>query len=114
MPLLVYRAATFSGCILAPMETLEKLRHRRSELLAIAARRGARDLRVFGSAARGEDTPDSDLDFLVRMERGRSLVDLVALREELAAALDRPVDVVSERGIYPYLRERILREAIPL
>lgn len=94
--------------------TLEQLRRRRIELLAIAARRGARDLRVFGSVARGEEVQTSDVDFLVRMEPGRSLVDLVDLREDLMAALGRPVDVVSERGIYPYLRERILREAVPL
>lgn len=94
--------------------TLEHLRHRRDHLLAIAARCGAFDVRVFGSVAHGEDNTASDVDFLVRMERGRSLLDLVALRDDLAEAIARPVDVVTENGIYPYLRQRILAEALPL
>jgi len=94
--------------------TLENLRRRRDELLAIASRRGASDMRIFGSVARGEDLDTSDVDFLVRMERGRSLLDLAALRDDLATAIARPVDVVTENGIYPYLRQRILGEAVPL
>jgi predicted nucleotidyltransferase len=94
--------------------TLESLRQRRDELLAIAARRGASDMRVFGSVARGENTGTSDVDFLVRMERGRSLLDLAALRDDLEAAIARPVDVITENGIYPYLRQRIFNEAVPL
>lgn len=94
--------------------TLDILRQRRSELLAIAARHGASHVRVFGSVARGEDAGESDVDFLVRMEKGRSLLDLVGLRHGLEDALSRPVDVVSENGIYPYLRQRILDEALPL
>ncbi|MFT4246470.1 MAG: nucleotidyltransferase family protein [Pseudomonas sp.] len=97
-----------------PLLTLDRLRQRRDELLAIAGRCGAVDVRVFGSVARGEDTADSDVDFLVRMERGRSLLDLVALRDGLQDAISRPVDVVTENGIYPYLRQRILDEAVPL
>lgn len=94
--------------------TLENLRQRREELLAIAAQHGATDVRVFGSVVRGEDSGDSDVDFLVRMEKGRSLLDMVGLRDGLADALARPVDVVSEHGIFPYLRQRILSEAMPL
>lgn len=94
--------------------TLEHLRQRRDHLLIIAARCGAFDARVFGSVARGEDNAASDVDFLVRMERGRSLLDLVALRDNLAEAIARPVDVVTENGIYPYLRQRILAEALPM
>lgn len=94
--------------------TLEKLRRHRDELLAIAARSGASDLRIFGSVARGEDAAASDVDFLVRMERGRSLLDLVALRDDLESAIARRVDVVSENGIHPHLRQRILAEAKPL
>ena len=94
--------------------TLENLRQRRDELLAIAARSGASDVRIFGSVARGEEGAASDVDFLVRMERGRSLLDLVALRDELEAAIARRVDVVTENGLYPYLRQRILDEAKPL
>ena len=96
------------------MTTLENLRRRREELLAIAALHGAAGVRVFGSVARGEDTDGSDVDFLVRMEKGRSLLDMVALRDSLEEALSRPVDVVSENGIFHYLRSRILSEAKPL
>ena len=96
------------------MTTLEKLRSRRDELLAIAACHGATDVRVFGSVARGEDADRSDVDFLVRMEKGRSLLDMVALQESLEDALSRPVDVVSESGVFHYLRQRILSEARPL
>jgi predicted nucleotidyltransferase len=94
--------------------TLENLRQRRDELLAIASSCGASDLRVFGSVARGEDTGTSDVDFLIRMQQGRSLLDLAILRDKLQAAIARPVDVVSENGIYHYLRQRILAEAVPL
>jgi Predicted nucleotidyltransferases len=94
--------------------TLENLRQRREELLAIAARSGATNIRIFGSVARGEDAAISDVDFLVRMERGRSLLDLVALRDDLEAAIARRVDIVTENGISPYLRQRILTEATPL
>ncbi|MFT3779428.1 MAG: nucleotidyltransferase family protein [Ottowia sp.] len=97
-----------------PPSTLSSLRARREELLAIAARHGASDVRVFGSVARGEDAGGSDVDFLVRMDAGRSLLDLVGLRDGLENALARPVDVVSENGIFPYLRQRILSEAQPL
>lgn len=93
---------------------LATLRSRRTELLAIAASRGARNLRVFGSVVRGNDRVDSDVDLLVQMDDGRSLLDLVALQQDLVEALGRKVDVLSERGIYPYLRDRILNEAIPL
>lgn len=95
-------------------QTLEMLRQRRSELLAIAIRWGATGVRIFGSVIRGEDTGSSDVDSLVHMESGRSLLDLVALRDDLEAALGRSVDLVSERGIYPYLRDRILGEAVRL
>lgn len=96
------------------MATLETLRQRRAELLAIAARRGASHVRIFGSVARNEDLATSDVDFLVRMAHGRSLLDLVALRDDLQTAIARPVDVVTEAGISPYLRGRILGEAVPL
>ena len=96
------------------MATLDSLRNRREELLAIAARHGATDVRVFGSVVRGEDADASDVDFLVRMEKGRSLPDMVALQESLEKALSQQVDVVSENGIFHYLRQRILSEAQPL
>lgn len=79
--------------------TLEELRRRRAAVLAVAARRGAGDVRVFGSVARGEAGEASDVDVLVRFESGRSLFDQVHLRDELTQLLGVPVDVVAEGGL---------------
>ena len=86
----------------------------RDEILRLAREHGARKLRLFGSAARGDDRPDSDLDLLVEMEPGRSLVDHVALKQDLEELLGRDVDVVTEQSLYPRLRDRVLREAVSL
>jgi predicted nucleotidyltransferase len=90
------------------------LQEKRAEVLRLGARHGAVRLRVFGSVARGEATGRSDVDFLVAFEPGRSLLDLVALRQDLEELLGRKVDLVSEGGVSPYLRERIFQEATPL
>jgi uncharacterized protein len=90
------------------------LRGRRQEILRVAADRGATNVRVFGSTARGDAGPDSDLDLLVTLEPGRSLFDLVELTESLGALLGRKVDVVTDDALYWLLRRRILREAVPL
>ena len=87
---------------------------KRDEILRIAAEHGARNVRVFGSAARGEAGDGSDVDFLVEMEPGRSLLDLAALRNDLMDLLGRKVDVVTEDSLYWLLRRKILREARPL
>jgi uncharacterized protein len=92
----------------------EELNKLREVILRIAAEHGARNVRVFGSVARGTASATSDLDLLVAMEPGRSLLDLVALNQDLEDALGRPVDVVTEGGLSPYLRDRILVEAIAL
>jgi hypothetical protein len=86
----------------------------RDAILRIAARYGARNVRVFGSAAREEATDDSDVDILVDLEPNRSLLDQVGLKQELEELLGCTVDVVVEGGISPYLEERILSEAVPL
>jgi len=86
----------------------------RDEILRLAREHGARKLRLFGSAARGDDRPDSDLDLLVEMEPGRSLVDHVALKQDLEGLLGRDVDVVTEQSLHPRLRDRVLREAVSL
>jgi predicted nucleotidyltransferase len=96
------------------MMTLEMVRGKRSRLLSLAARHGARNLRVFGSVARGEAEPASDLDLLVDLEPGRSLIDLGALLADLEAELGASVDLVTEAGLRPALRERVLRDAVPL
>ena len=86
----------------------------RAEILALARRHGAKNVRVFGSLARGEGNEDSDLDLLVTLEEGRSLLDLVGLKQDLEDLVHRPVDVVTERALSPYLRDRVLSEVIPL
>ncbi|MBI3126369.1 MAG: nucleotidyltransferase family protein [Candidatus Tectomicrobia bacterium] len=96
------------------MTLAELLETRREEILRAAARHGARKVRVFGSAARGEADEASDLDFLVEMEPGRSLLDMGGLLMELRALLGRDVDVVTERGLKARIRARVLREAVPL
>lgn len=85
-----------------------------SEISRIAAAHGARNVRVFGSVSRGEADASSDLDLLVDMGEGRSLFDLVALSDELEEALGVHVDVVTEGSLSPYLRDRILAEAVAL
>src|SRR5436305_13832982 len=77
------------------------LQKHRAEILDVALRHGARNVRVFGSLARGEDNGDSDLDLLVTLEEGRSLRDLVGLKQDLEDLVHRPVDVVTERALSP-------------
>ena len=96
------------------MEIDELLKSNRQEILAIAARHGAHNLRVFGSVARGEAGPESDLDILVEMEPEKSLLDHIALMQDLEDHLQRKVDVVSERALHWYIREKVLAEAKPL
>jgi predicted nucleotidyltransferase len=86
----------------------------RERLLAAVARHHAHDLRVFGSVARGEERPDSDVDFLVDFEPDASLLDLIGLKEDFEAVLGRPADIVTAEGVSPFLRDRILKEAVPL
>jgi len=86
----------------------------REDINRIAAAHGARNVRVFGSVGRGESTDSSDLDLLVDMAVGRSLLDLVALGNDLEEALGVAVDVVTEKSLSPYLRDRILAEAVSL
>jgi predicted nucleotidyltransferase len=90
------------------------LLERREEIPGVAAGHGARRVRVFGSVARDEETPESDLDLLVEFEPGRSLLDHIALAQDLKDLLGREVDVVTEGGLHGYIRDRICREAVPL
>lgn len=93
---------------------IEELRQRRDQILDVASRHGALNVRVFGSVARGESDERSDVDFLVEMERGRSLLDLGGFLMDLEELLGKRVDVVTEKGLRSRIRERVLREAIPL
>jgi uncharacterized protein len=90
------------------------VREHRSEILRIAATHGARRVRLFGSVLRGEDRPDSDIDFIVVMGPGRSLLDRAGLVVDLRELLGRPVDVVTERSLYAPIREKVLSEATPV
>jgi len=92
----------------------EVLKAKRAEILRIAAQHGARNVRVFGSVVRGEATPESDLDVLVDLEPGRSLLDHAGLLVDLEKLLGRKVDVVTERGLRAQVRDRVLKEAVPL
>jgi len=94
--------------------TLADLREHRDEILDLAARHGAGNVRVFGSVARGSAGPDSDVDLLVDIASDRSLFDQIALIQELSELLDRRVDVISDRGLNPRVRRRVIDEAVPL
>lgn len=96
------------------MGVLELLRQRRNEILKLASQHGARNVRVFGSAAHGEADGDSDIDFLVELEPDRTLFDLGALLMDLQDLLGRKIDIVTDDSIYWLLRRRILKEAVPL
>ncbi|MEB3269048.1 MAG: nucleotidyltransferase family protein [Leptolyngbya sp.] len=91
-----------------------RLKDKREDILQLAAKQGAYNVRVFGSVARGEADAKSDVDFLVEMEPGRSLFDLGGLLMELQDLLDCPVDIVTDKGLRDRIREQILTEAVPL
>jgi uncharacterized protein len=93
------------------MRALDIVKEKRESVLRLAAAYGAYNVRVFGSAARGEDTEASDIDFLVSMEDGRSLLDQAGLLADLTELLGRKVDVVTDDSIYWLIRRRILKEA---
>jgi len=92
----------------------EILKEKREQILSIARKYGARKVRIFGSIARGEGKPDSDLDLLVELEPGRSLLDIIAIKQDLEGLLNRKVDVVTEAAVSPYIRDEVLRQAISL
>ncbi len=92
----------------------ERVRTKRQHILRVAARHGARDVRLFGSAARGESTAESDLDFLVAVGPDHSPWFPAGLVAELEALLGCDVDVVTEEGLHWYIRDRVLEEAVPL
>ncbi|MBM3981123.1 MAG: nucleotidyltransferase family protein [Planctomycetes bacterium] len=92
--------------------TLEQLRERRSDITRLASQNGARHVRILGSVARREAGPDSDVDVLVAFDRGRSLLDLIAVQQDLTELLGCHMDVVSEGALKP--GDRILREAVAL
>ena len=96
------------------MDINELLQEKREAILQIAARHGVHNVRVFGSVARGEADEESDIDFLVDLESGRNLLDLGGLLTDLQELLGRNVDVITERGLKPRIRKRVLNEAVTL
>lgn len=96
------------------MVTDPKLQEKRDEILAIAARYGAREVRVFGSRARGEGKPGSDVDLLIRLDAGRTLLDIVAIKQDLEDLLGCKVDVVTEGAVSRFIRNAVLAEAVAL
>ena len=96
------------------MITSALLKNKRGEMLKIAAAHGAQDLRIFGSVARGEATQASDLDILIKLAPGRSLLDLVAIKQDLEDLLGCSVDVVTEDAVSPHIRDQVLKDAVSL
>ena len=96
------------------MNIYNRLQERRTQVLVIAAKHGAYNVRVFGSVARHEADSASDIDLLVDMEPERSLLDLGGLLMDLQELLGCPVDVVTEKGLRGRIRERVLKEATAL
>lgn len=96
------------------MEAEELLKSHREQILAAARRNGAYDVRIFGSVARGNARPDSDIDFPVKLEPGRSLLELARLLRELQSLLGDNVDIVTEAGLRLQIRTDVLKDARPL
>jgi predicted nucleotidyltransferase len=96
------------------MEIDKVLKDKREEVLRIASIHGARNVQVFGSVVRGEARPDSDVDILVTLEPGRSLLDIIAIKQDLEDFLHYKVDVVTEAALSPYIRDEVLKEAVSL
>ena len=96
------------------MSLNELLQEKREDILRIATKRGASNVRIFGSIARGEADAESDIDLLVDLESGRSLFDLGGLLMDLQDLLGHKVDVVTEKGLRERIREHVLKEAVPL
>jgi len=96
------------------MVAMTDIQKRRSEILRVAEAHGARNVRLFGSVVRGQTDPNSDLDLLVQFEDDRSLLDHVALKQELEDLLGCRVDVVEDQALHHALRDRILSEAVDL
>ncbi|MBE9140501.1 nucleotidyltransferase family protein [Nodosilinea sp. LEGE 07088] len=94
--------------------SLESLKANWAEILALAEKYGASNIRIFGSVARGEAQADSDVDFLIDLEPGRSLLDHIGFKQELEDLLGRSVDVAESVTLHDLIRDQVLRDAIAL
>lgn len=96
------------------MSISNTIKSKREAILDIAKKYGATKLSVFGSMARGEESPESDVDIIVEMEKGSSLLDIIAIKQDIEELLGRKVDIVTEASISPYIRNTVLKEAVNL
>ncbi len=96
------------------MPLLDTLLEKRADLLRVAGRHGASNLRLFGSVARRAETPSSDVDILIDLAEDRGFAEFLALAEELEALIGRKVDLITSRGISPYLKPLIDKEVFTL
>lgn len=93
------------------MTSFSEIQKKRNEILALSKEFGAKNIRVFGSVARGEENENSDVDILVSMERGRSYFDLIGFQLSLKDMFKQKIDVLSDEGLSPYIERQILDEA---
>jgi predicted nucleotidyltransferase len=96
------------------MQIVDFIKENRKKIHEIASKHGAQNIRLFGSLARGDGRNDSDVDLLVTMQPGSSLLDIIAIKQDLEDVLDRKVDVVTEDSLSPYIREEVLDKAVNL
>ncbi|MFQ5979407.1 MAG: nucleotidyltransferase family protein [Candidatus Heimdallarchaeota archaeon] len=96
------------------MKLNEKLKNKRLDIHKIAEKYGAKNIRIFGSIARGEAESTSDIDILVDLEKGRSLLDLGGFQMALQHLMGRRVDVITEKGLRSRIREQVIKDAVPL
>lgn len=94
--------------------TIDTIAKHKKKILQLARKFGVLTIRIFGSVARGQANAKSDIDFLVTMKKGRSYFDLIDFSYSLEEIFKRRVDVVTERSLHPYIRDKILQEAVPL
>ena len=96
------------------MKISKLIQNKREDIIRLSGKHGATNIRIFGSVARGEERLDSDIDILVDLDKDRSLLDLSGLSLDLQQLLGCKVDVLTEKSIHWYIRDRILKEARPL
>ena len=92
----------------------EIIKRKRNEILKISTHYGAKEIKIFGSALKGEAKTNSDVDLLVELEPGRSLLDIIAIKQDLEDLLGCKVDIVTEAALSPYIRDEVLNQAVRL
>lgn len=96
------------------MPLLDELKANRDAILASAKKHGVKDVRVFGSVARGEDTPESDIDLLINVTEDCDAFGFLDFQEDMQRLFKREIDIVFERGLYPTIQQRIMQEIQPV